>query len=51
MLNSPEGRKRLGEVGVSSPRDVGDWMVDVFRNELHQNELAERLDTFIRHRQ
>ena len=50
MLNSPEGRKRLGEVGVSSLCDVGDWMVDVFRNELDQNELAERLDTFI-HRQ
>ena len=50
VLNSPEGRQRLGEVGVNSPRDVGEWMVDVFKNKLDQNELAERLDTFI-HRQ
>ena len=50
MLNSPEGRQRLGEVGINCSRDVGDWMVDVFKNELDQNELAERLDTFI-HRQ
>jgi len=47
VLNCPEGRQILRSVGVGSPHDVGDWLVEVFRNKLDQNELAERLHTYV----
>ena len=47
VLNCPEGRQKLESVGVASPQDVGDWLVDVFRNKLDQNELADRLHDFV----
>ena len=47
MLNCPKGRQKLESVGVASPQDVGDWLVDVFRNKLDQNELADRLHGFV----
>ena len=42
VLNTPEGRKILHDVGIQTPYDVGDWLIDVFRNHLDQEELAER---------
>ena len=42
VLNTPEGRKILHDVGIQTPLDVGDWLIDVYRNHLDQEELAER---------
>ena len=47
VLNTPEGRQQLKDAGISCPQDVGDWLVDVFKNKLDQAELAERLHDFI----
>ena len=47
ILNSPEGRERLGEVGIGTPADVGLWLVDVFKNEFDQEALAHRLECFM----
>ena len=47
ILNSPEGRERLGEVGIGTPADVGLWLVEVFRKEFDQEALAHRLECFV----
>ena len=46
VLNSPDGRRRLEEVGIGSPRDVGAWLVQVFREDFGQESLANRLESF-----
>ena len=46
VLNSPDGRRRLEEVGIGSPRDVGAWLVRVFREDFGQESLANRLESF-----
>ena len=47
VLNSPDGRQRLEEVGIGSPRDVGAWLVRVFQRDFGQEELASQLEAFI----
>ena len=41
----------LRKVGICSPRDVGEWLVDTFRNKLEQSDLADRLDQYVYSRQ
>ena len=42
VLNTPEGRKVLKEVGIGMPQDVGDWLIKVLEKHLDQQELSER---------
>ena len=46
-LNSPEGREKLKEVGIGTAVDVGEWLVGVFRKTFDQEDLANRLESFI----
>ena len=39
--------KDLKEVGIKSPTDVGDWIVQTLENKLDQADLAEKLSHFI----
>ena len=48
VLNSEKGRKHLRDVGISTPLEVGDWLVDVFRKRFGQEELADQLHSFMR---
>ena len=50
VLNCPEGRERLRAAGIGDPSDVGDWLVEVFRKELDQGELGDRLHKFVHKR-
>ncbi len=47
VLNTDEGRRRLRDMGIGSPQDVGDWLVEVFRKDFRLEALADRLDSFI----
>ena len=47
VLNSPEGRQRLKEVGIGGPWDVGAWLVSVFQRDFGQEELARQLEAFM----
>ena len=47
VLNCPEGRESLRAVGVGTPETVGEWLVDVFRRDFGQEQLADKLETFI----
>ena len=47
ILNSPEGRGKLKEVGIGTAVDVGEWLVGVFRKTFDQEDLAHRLESFI----
>ena len=38
--------KILREVGVYSPKDVGDWLVKTFTDKLAQRDLAEKLKMY-----
>ena len=47
VLNCEEGRRRLRKVGIGTPLEVGEWLVDVFRKHFGQDNLADQLDSFI----
>ena len=47
MLNCKDGRCRLREVGIGTPREVGEWLMDVFQKRFGQEDLADRLHSFI----
>ena len=47
VLNSDSGRKKLKKVGIGTPRQVGEWLVKVFREDFKQNELANQLEVFV----
>ena len=47
VLNSEEGRRKLREVGIGIPLEVGEWLVDVFQKSFGQDDLADRLHGFI----
>ena len=40
----------LREVGVCSPKDVGDWLVETFDQKLAQHGLAEKLRKYLNSR-
>ena len=42
--------KALKEVEVFSTRDVGEWLVQTFRDKLDQGDLAEKLKEYFSHR-
>ena len=46
VLNSEEGRQRLRDVGIGTPLEVGEWLVEVFRD-FGEERLADQLDSFI----
>jgi len=43
VLNREDGRRRMKEVGIGTPLEVGEWLVDVFRKRFDQDDLADRL--------
>ena len=47
VLNCEEGRQRLRDVGISTPLEVGDWLVETFKRRFRQDELADRLRAFV----
>ena len=47
VLNSPEGREKLQKAGIGTPQDVGDWLARIFESQLDQDELAEKIRTFV----
>ena len=47
VLNTEDGRKKLRDVGIGTPSEVGDWLVGVFREDFQQENLADQLDSFI----
>ena len=47
VLNSDEGRQKLKDVGIGSPQDVGEWLVEVFQRDFGQETLASQLESFI----
>ena len=47
MFRTREGREKLCEVGIGSPQEVGEWLVEVFRKRFDQDKLADRLETFL----
>jgi len=47
ILNCEDGRRRMKEVGIGTPLEVGEWLVDVFRKRFGQDDLADRLHDVI----
>ena len=47
VLNSEEGRQRLKDVRIDTPLEVGEWLVEVFRKDFGEEQLADQLDSFI----
>ena len=47
VLNSEEGRQRLRDVGIGTPLEVGEWLVEIFRKDFGEERLADQLDSFI----
>ncbi len=47
VLNCEEGRQKLRNVGISTPSEVGDWLVETFRKRFGQDDLADRLRDFV----
>lgn len=47
VLNCTEGRKKLKEVGIKSPMDVGDWVAKTFKKDFKQRDVAEKLKDFM----
>ena len=47
VLNCEDGRHRMKEVGIGTPLEVGEWLVDVFRKHFGQDDLADRLHDVI----
>ena len=47
ILNSDLGRKKLREVGIGTPLQVGEWLVKVFREDFKLDELADQLEVYI----
>lgn len=48
VLNNEAGRKKLKDVGINTPKDVGDWLVEIFRKSFKQREVAAKLKDFMR---
>ena len=48
VLNCEEGRQTLRDVGIKTPSEVGDWLVDALNEDFDQNKLAEKLHQFLR---
>ena len=45
--NHEDGRRRMREVGIGTPLEVGEWLVYMFQEHFHQKHLAERLRDFM----
>ena len=42
-----DGREKLREVGIGSPLQVGEWLVDVFKRDFDNEKLADQLEPFM----
>ena len=47
ILNNDEGRKKLSDVGIHLPADVGDWVVETFKTFFKQRDMADKLKHFM----
>ena len=47
VLNCEDGKRRMREVGIGTPLEVGEWLVGVFRKHFGQDDLADRLHSVI----
>ena len=47
VLNTDAGREKLREVGIGTPLQVGEWLVEVFKKDFDQDQLANQLEPFI----
>ena len=43
VLNTDDGRRKLQKAGIGTTLDVGDWLADIFEQQLEQDELAQQL--------
>ena len=43
LLNCEEGRQTLRDVGIKTPPEVGDWLVETLKETFGQDELANQL--------
>ena len=48
VLNCEEGRQTLRDVGIKTPSEVGDWLVEALTENFDQIKLAEELNQFLR---
>ncbi len=46
-LNCEDGRGRLQGAGIGTVQDVGDWLAEIFEQQLDQDELAEKLRALV----
>ena len=47
VFNSDDGRRRLRNVGIDTPADVGEWLVDTFKKRFGLSALAQKLAKFV----
>ena len=43
ILNNEKGRKKLREVGIKTPTDVGNWVAETFRKNFKQRDVSAKL--------
>ena len=43
VLNCEEGRQTLRDVGIKTPPEVGDWLVETLKERFEQKEIAKQL--------
>ena len=46
ILNNDKGRKKLRDVGIKTPTDVGRWVAETFRENFKQRDVAVKLKDF-----
>lgn len=46
ILNNEKGRKKLRDVGIKRPADVGSWVVETFRKNFKQRPEADKLKDY-----
>ena len=47
ILNTEDGREKLRDVGIGSPLQVGEWLVEVFKRDFDNEKLADQLEPFM----
>ena len=47
VLNCEEGRQTLRDVGIKTPLEVGDWLVEALQESFGQDEIAKQLHTLL----
>ena len=47
ILILQDGKEKLREVGIGSPLQVGEWLVEVFKRDFDNEKLANQLEPFM----